>query len=406
MKKINLTVLLIGLCIILGKNLATAQTTYSNTAIKLYNAGLSFQRKDQLDLAEKNYLQALKIQPNFSEAKNNLVVIYQKISNEYSSYGDYNNALLFANKALKLRPKDTISMNNLALIYIKTNQPEKATNLYNAILKVSPNNKTAQQNIKYTNHKINERVLNNSINNVATCQTYNTAPQSLYKLIKPNPGVNSQTVNQLKKMIDLTWSEPNGRMMLQAIIDAKVPINIIEYATTANMAQSENKHTFYYLFIPVYSYNTSSRSINIPFNYISDFYNPQLPAEKRTYCLHTFIHELGHAYKSVKRPQSHNSIEEELGVSMIGYNISYKIITGEYLSKTQTEEYSMNCLESLLKDSHKTLPVYGNFNLLMQTLGIQMPYPEVYTNLPKMYNALINENKIRPVANFAQFARY
>jgi hypothetical protein len=36
----------------------------------------------------------------------------------------------------------------------------------------------------------------------------------------------------------------------------------------------------------------------------------------------------------------------------------------------------------------------------MAALGIQMPYPEIYSNLDSMYQSLLQEQKVYPVANF------
>lgn len=433
MKKLFITLSILAL-VATSSNQTMCQTfEYSNAAIALYNAGAALQNQRKYELAEQKYLQALKVQPNFAEARKNLSVIYHnqainacanndnqkaieyakkslnydsKLSGSYntlaicySNLNDYEQAIAAFNKVLSFKPNDYSTMQSLAQEYIKANQYSKASEVYNKILQLHPDDSVAKQNLKFASSKIDDCNLKNSLNNVTVVQ--GEAPASLYRLIKPSAGITNQTVGKMKSILDLIWSEPNGREILKTLIAAKVPINITQGAMNANATKSDKQNTLYlYGFIPIFTYNTSSLAVNIPFNYISDFNDPNLAPYQRIYSLHVFIHEFCHAFRSVKYPQSVNSIEEELGVSMIAYNISYKVITGKYLTYNQTQQYSMACLESLLKDEHRNLPVYSNFKSNMQMLGIQMPYPEAYANLNSMYQELLQERKVYPVANF------
>lgn len=425
------------LILLLHLNSAFAQNNYSNGAIQIYNSGIAFHKQGKYELAEQKYNQALKLQPNFVEAKKNLAIIYHNRAIKYYSDENYNEAIEYAKKSLNFNPDnmevyriigvcysnsnnfddsiavykkiishspdDDSAMESLAQVYIKTKQYEKASELYTRILQINPNDKVAQQNIKYVNYCHTEKVLNESINNLST---EHNAPCKLYRLIKPAARITDNTVERMKTILDLVWSEPNGQAMLQALINKKVPINITQGTLSANATKQQKQNTLYiYGFIPVYTYKTSALAVNIPFNYISNFNDPNLPAYQRVYNLQVFVHEFGHTYMNTKNPDNTNSIEEELGVSMIGYNVAHKIITGKYLNREQTESYSMSCLESLLSDEHRNLPVYSNFNRTIQYYGIAMPYPEVYSNLPLMYKKLLSEGKISPVPNFYVYGR-
>lgn len=346
-----------------------AQGNYSNTAIQTYNAGVAFHKQHNLDAAEQKYRQTLKIQPDFAEAKQNLSAVYH----------------------------------TKALDYLKTNQNEKAQKLYYEILLITPKDNVAQQNLKYISQVQNEQFLNNSVNNMPVVPH---APQALYKLIKPSAGITKNTVERMKYILDLVWSEPNGQLLLQGILNHKIRINITQGVVTANaMHQKRTNTILLYGFIPIFSYDTSSNAVNIAFNYISDFYNPKIDAHHRIYDLQVFVHEFGHAFMFSKNSGHKDSIEEELGVSMLGYNSAYKILTGQYLTKEQTIEYSMSVLQSLLSDSHRDLPVHNGFNNEIQYYGIRLPYPETYSNLPAMYKKLLYEGKISPVPNFYMYGR-
>lgn len=388
----------------LQSSCANAQGQYSSEAIYVFNSALSFQKQGNYEMAAQKYNQALIVQPDLNEAKKNLAILYQNWAYACYCKTDYTKAIELAKKALYYKPQSELSCYQiLGQSYLALKDYKNATYSYNKVLSFSPEDKTALQNLKYISYHHNEKIINDSINNL---NASHFAPYAVYKLIKPSAGISSYTVENTKKILDLIWEDPSGRILLEALMKKGTPINITQGALNANAQSMNKKHTIYlYGFIPVASFSTYSRSVNIPFNYISDFYNPNLPSYKRVYSLHVFIHEFGHAFMNIKNPKNTDSIEEELGVSMIGYNIAHKALTGKYLDREQTKTYSMGCLESLLSDSHRDLPVYSGFTQSIQKYGIILPYPETYTNLPAMYKELLREGKTNPVANFYQYSK-
>lgn len=412
------------------------QNEYSHSAIVIYNSGVSLQNQGKYEQAQEKYNQALKMQPDFVEAKKNLGILYynlaiKKYSNEnytqaieysqkslqfgqrqidvyeiiarsYSEMNDFANAEVAYGKIIELSPSNNDSaMNSLAQIYLKTKDYEKAYVLYNKILKLNPNDKIAKQNLDYVSYYRDEKNLSLAINNIQSSQS---APKSLHRLIKRSSGISKDTTRKMENILDLIWSEPNGQILLKGLLSKKVHINITQGCLGANATKQQKQNTILlYGFIPIYSYKTSSIAVNIPFNYISDFYNPNLDARQRIYSLQVFVHEFGHAFINIKNPNHSNSIEEELGVSMIGYNCAYKIITGKYLTKDQTESYSNGTLQSLLSDEHRNLPVESGFNNEIKYYGINMPYVNVYSNLAQNYQKLLDEGNIKPVSNFRSY---
>lgn len=408
----------------------TSTTKYSVAAIQVYNAGVALHKQGKYELAEQKYNQALKMQPDFVEAKKNLVMIYQNLAGKYYGQEVYDKSICYAKKSLALKPNnvncyhtiascyltlndnenlintykkillitpdDDLVMNALASAYMKSNQLDKAAEIEKKILLINPNDPAAQQNLKYVNFKHSDKVLNDSINNL---NIGHIAPESLYRLIKIQPGIDYYYFEKMKTILDLIWSEPTGQTLLSAILKHNVPINITNGYIKANAYRTKQTRTFYlYGIIPIASFTTnSSITVNIPVNRIDNFNNPNLYAVNRVYNLQVFLHEFGHAFIGIKNPNDVNSLEEELGVSMIGYNIANKIITGKYLDKGQTQIYSFDCLKNLLSDEHRDLPVYSGFNQNIQKYGIAMPYPEIYSNIPLMYKKLLSEGKVSPV---------
>lgn len=493
----------------------SAQTNpnYSVTAIQIYNAGVALHKQSKYELAEQKYNQALKIQPDFAEAKKNLAMIYQHLADKYYGESAYDKSIYYAKKSLALNPNnvycyntiascyltlndnenlinaykkilsitpdDDLIMNALANAYIKSNQLdnaaelekkillinpndektknilftiyqnlasknysnsnydkaiyyakesislipntinsyhyiaqsysalndyEKANEVYKKIIFLNPNDTIAQQNLKYVNFKHSDKVLNESINNL---NIGHIAPEPLYRLIKIQPGIDYYYFEKMKTILDLIWSEPNGKMLLSALLEHNVPINITNGYIKANAYRTKETKTFYlYGIIPVASFTTnSSVTVNIPFNHIDNFNNTNSYAIQRIYNLQVFIHEFGHAFMGIKNSNNVDSMEEEIGVSMIGYNIATKIITGKYLDQSQTETYSIDCLKAILSDEHRNLPVYSGFNQAIQKYGIVMPYPEIYSNIPLMYKKLLSEGKVTPVPSLNAYLK-
>ena len=408
-----------------------AQSNYSSAAIQIYNSGVAFHKQGKYDIAEQKYNQALKIQPNFVEARKNLAILYRNKAQKCLSSEDYNNAILYAQKALPFNykrkesyhiiancyrkqedygnaiiayqnilaidPNDDMIMDALAYSYLKVNQAEKSQEIYKKVLLINPNDKEAQQNLKYANFQHTDKLLTQSLNNL---KIEEKAPNKIYRLIKPDRDISEDSVESMKTVLDLIWSEPSGRMMLEALEENKVQIKIINSdvkATTYHRSETTNYGG--------YTTSTYLTAVNIPVKYIYNFNNTNLPAYSRVYNLQVFVHEFGHAYMFINDPDNKDSIEEEVGVSMLGYNLANKVLTGEYLSREQAHDYGVNCLQGALTDEHKDLPVFGGFNLKIRRFGINMPYPEEYSALPAMYQKLLSENKITPVQSFSPYVR-
>lgn len=392
------------LCYLFQSHYVFAQCSYSNEAILIFNSALQLQNQRKYELSEQKYNLALKLQPNFKEAQKNLSILYQNWAYERYSHGDYVKSIYCAKKSMLYKPTNVAySYQIIAQSYLALNDYENAVLVYNKLLSINPEDKVAQQNLKYANYQHSEKVLSESINNLSISHI---APTSLYRLIKPASGIAPDAIEKTKTIIDLIWGEPSGQIILKSLLKKKVPINITQVALSANAMKTSQKYTFYlYGFIPIGSLTSSKISVNIPLNHISNFNDASLTAHQRIYDLQVFVHEFGHAFMSIKNPQNFDSIEEELGVSMLGYNVAHKIITGKYLDKEQTQAYAMGCLEALLSDEHRNLPVFSGFSENIQKYGIMLPYPEIYKDIPSMYKTLLKEGKTSVVPSFSEYCR-
>lgn len=412
----------------IGKTVKPAP--YSTVSIQIYKTAAAYQKQGKYELAEKTYNRVLVMQPNFVEAKDNLALIYRDIANRCYAQSEYSKGIAYSKKALtynpknldvynilalcylelndqpnliltyqkiiSLDPKDDLTMNALAAAYLKTNQFEKATEICNKILVINPSDEQTQKMLKYISFNYPDKSLKNSNNN-STME--HKTPEKLYKLIKAPEDVDQETTDKIKTILDLIWNDSNGQIMLKTLMDHKVPINII--AEDVNLNQTKTLDP--YGTIPISSILNSSVKVNIPISHIDNFDNPNLYPYQRIYNLQVFIHELGHAFIEIKNPKNTDSMEEEIGVSMIGYNIANKIVTGKYLTQSETETYSMQCLKTLLSGEHKNLRMISDFNKNIKEYGISIPYQDTYSNIPAMYKTLLSEGKIKPVSSFGSY---
>ena len=94
--------------------------------------GASYMGLENFEKAQENYLKAVKIKPEFSDAFNNLGHLYNQGEN-------YIKAIEFFKRSISIKEDDFQSHNNLANAYLKLNQLEKAIFHYNRSLEINPN---------------------------------------------------------------------------------------------------------------------------------------------------------------------------------------------------------------------------------------------------------------------------
>lgn len=243
--------------------------------------------------------------------------------------------------------------------------------------------------------------LTQSLNNI---QVNEHAPKRIYRMIKRNWRVPKSYVAETQRIVDLIWSEPTGRRILLALRDNGIPIRIVPNdKKTITVHETQTTTTYAYGMVPLNSFTYYTTTVVIPIKHIDGFNNPDLDPRTRIYHLHAFLHEMGHAYMFIIDPNNKDSIEEELGVSMLGYNIANKIVTGEYLTKEQAKHYSQGCLTALLEDDHRDLPVFGHFNRKLMLQGIYLPQFQEYADIPVMYKKLLDEGKVEPARTFSPY---
>ncbi len=106
-----------------------------------YNLGLIYGLRGELNLAEENFKNALKIRPDWSEAHSNLGKVYEVQHN-------WSQALSHFEAAVQNSPQKAIYHYNLGMIYLKLEEKEKALKSLEHALALEPDFKPALQLLK------------------------------------------------------------------------------------------------------------------------------------------------------------------------------------------------------------------------------------------------------------------
>jgi tetratricopeptide (TPR) repeat protein len=108
-----------------------------------YFLGLIYQNKGKLEIARNEYEKAIKINPNFADAYNNL-------GNLYIEMKEFENASIVLKKAIKINPNFAIPHNNLGKIYLEKGEFDKAEKAFEKAISITPNLSVAHYNLGLT----------------------------------------------------------------------------------------------------------------------------------------------------------------------------------------------------------------------------------------------------------------
>ena len=105
--------------------------TSSQTAADAYNAGLSYLHDSDYENAEKQFLYALDIDPEFVDAMDNLGVVYRR-------QGRYEDAEEIYLKSISMNENNEVPYTNLALVYQDMKRYQDALDIYLDLLEKMP----------------------------------------------------------------------------------------------------------------------------------------------------------------------------------------------------------------------------------------------------------------------------
>lgn len=324
----------------LGSKESISSNNYDNL-IKL--ADKAFEHND-MKTAINYYSKAIQIKPDFK--------ILYKLGVIYESHKDYNNSLKYFQMALEFAPD-------------------------NAKIK-----KRVEDTIKFV-EDINKYKLSSPV------EPKERAPFRIHSLIEVKCKLKDpETEEKLDKIIDLIWSDREGRKLLQAVLDCQIPIRIIN--------TGRSSHVLHYNgILPLavsYKYSIPDKfsvymaTLNILEVHIINFQTESSDLINDEVSIMVVAHELCHLIGGIKFTENKmNSKEEELIATMIGCNIASRILTGKPISEFQAKQIAYQTIKSLnAYKEYKVLPTYSGFATKMIELGFELPHYKVYSDLDKI----------------------
>ena len=111
-----------------------------DTTKDTFNLAIKNHQEGRLDVAQELYNQVLKINPNHSQALNNIAVIFTNLKN-------YQKAKECYKKAIEINPDYQAAHNNLGLIFKGLGKNQKAKECYKKAIEINPNHSQALNNI-------------------------------------------------------------------------------------------------------------------------------------------------------------------------------------------------------------------------------------------------------------------
>ena len=139
-----------------NNNLQDAQNYYQkvlkinpNHSQALNNIAVFFTNSKDYQKAKSCYEKAVEINPNYADAHYNLGNIFKKL-------GDLQKALSCYEKVIKINPNYTVAHNNLGIIYSDLEENQKALSCYEKAIKINPNYADAHHNLGNIFQKLEE----------------------------------------------------------------------------------------------------------------------------------------------------------------------------------------------------------------------------------------------------------
>lgn len=123
-----------------------------DSAVLANKTGIAYHQMLELDMARKYYQLAMKLDPHYAEAINNLGTVYY-------ARKSYRRAILEYKRALRLQPKSASIMSNLGTAYFARKNYKEASALYQQALELDPEvfERRSSQGVLLQDRSVEER---------------------------------------------------------------------------------------------------------------------------------------------------------------------------------------------------------------------------------------------------------
>ncbi|MBU4174851.1 MAG: TRC40/GET3/ArsA family transport-energizing ATPase [Actinobacteria bacterium] len=200
-------------------------------AEEYFEAGNSNKERGEYDLAEKEYLKAIDVAPDYSWAHNNLGIIYKRM-------GRFEKAIKAYERAVEITPGFTEAFDNLGIAYFELGLLELAIGSYEKSIELNPDNHRAHNNLGIAYDERGDYM--------ASIAEYEKAIEIDPGMVEAHynlgitygtNGKHEQSISELEKAIDLRPGDPethfnlaltyrNAGMLQQAVAEYEKAIRL------------------------------------------------------------------------------------------------------------------------------------------------------------------------------------
>lgn len=328
----------------------------------------------------------------YTYAAESNTVIYNNLKRKgdfYCDREDFRNAVIYYIKAIKLN-KNEADFNKLGLICYINNDYVHSLKFFEKAQEMDPENIRTKKKIEFIKSTVTE-IKKNKEAKITTPKE--TAPLRLHNLVEIHGKLkNSENEKKLHTILDFIWSDKEGKILLETIINKRTPIYLdskAQYSNveTINLNYSKIKLVGYDKLPESYSNITTVNGVHIKEKDISWFNEQNIASSQNTVPLMVVCHELCHIIKTMNYPNSKNSQEEEMCASIFGYNTASRILKGEELQEDQIKNLAYlhyNTTFTNPDSIYYNLQLKDNFVEKMADLGIELPYSALYSDVENL----------------------
>lgn len=316
--------------------------------------------------------------------------ILKELGNLYCDREDFSNAEIYYIKAINVNMNEQ-DVNKLGLIFYLQDDYSNAIKCFKIALKLNPNNEKTKRKIAFIESQIPQI---QELKKICSLEPRYKAPKQIHELVIVEgklKDINDE--KKLHKIIDFMWSDPEGRFLLQTVINMQVPIRLKKNISTSQFGYVQtapNDNAINYTenpkLSPIYFSNTE-KFLYIKEKDISDFQDPDSNIIQNMKPIATIAHELCHMLMFSKYQKIQNSQEEEFISAIIGLNIASRILTNSPLTEEQVQQFGSMAYNLVLKsrmNSYHYLERRSEYAETMKEIGFILPYYEIYSNLDNL----------------------
>lgn len=294
----------------------------------------------------------------------------------------YDEALLYLSQANCIEKTPDV-LKTLGLIYTSKREYEKARDSFLESIALMPYDSQCVRLALVENIAIAFEEITFSSPPVALA-TNNQAPASIHNLVKVEGIVDKKCVDKLHLILDLIWSNPDGRILLKKLYANNLNIYLNRGVETSSVT------------VPSLNISFDDGFGNIPSKYIApapwDFLKinlkeSQINGKKADGCEYympilTVVHEFCHAVYRLESYGHKSTKEEEFLSTIIGANIAHKVLYKAPLSQYDTINLALSYKILIDKNKgYKNLALSNpNFVNTMASIGIEPPNYALYSD--------------------------